>query len=86
MCDRLENIEKALERIEQKLDSVDKKCDKVTDHATFVEGVYETIRAPLSFITGYVASYMPSSMTDGTKNKTLLPPLTVENGPSKVGK
>ena len=85
MCDRLENIEKALQRLERKLDTVDKKCDKVTDHATFVEGVYETIRAPLSFITGYVASYMPS-MTDDTQNKTLLPPLTVENGPSKVGK
>ncbi|ANS04395.1 hypothetical protein [uncultured Mediterranean phage] len=53
-----------LNRIEKKLNEIDKKCDAVNDHANFVEGVYETLRAPLDFITTKVSAYMPSTLED----------------------
>ena len=63
-----QEIVKSLKRIEKRLEEIDKKCDAVTAHATFVEGVYETMRAPLDFITGYVRSYMPAAIQDGDRS------------------
>jgi hypothetical protein len=62
-----QEIMKSLKRIEKRLEAIDNKCDAVTEHATFVEGVYETMRAPLDFITGYVSSYMPAAIQDGDR-------------------
>jgi hypothetical protein len=59
-----------LKRIEKRLEEIDRKCDSVTAHANFVEGVYETMKAPLNFITEYVSSYIPIAIHDERAQKS----------------
>jgi hypothetical protein len=58
------HIMETLVRIEKRIEEIDRKCDAVTAHASFVEGVYETLRSPLNYITGYVNLYMPLAVED----------------------
>mgnify|MGYP006087175479 CR=1 FL=1 len=63
-----EKIIESLRRIEKRLEEIDRKCEDVTAHANFVESVYETIRSPLDFITGYVSRYMPTAIEDSGRS------------------
>jgi len=63
-----EKILESLKRIENRLEEIDRKCEDVTTHANFVQSVYETIRAPLDFITGYVSTYMPTAIEDSDRS------------------
>ena len=55
--DRIKNLEQKmeliLEKLEklEKLETIEKNCSKMGNHINFVETVYETVRAPLQFIS-----------------------------------
>ena len=66
-----EKILESLTRIEKRLEEIDKKCDDVTAHANFVESVYETMRAPLDFITGYVSLYIPTPAIEDSDHSSI---------------
>ena len=57
VIERIEKIENSLQRVEIKLDALlekmeisVKECNKMGEHIDFIENVYETVKAPLSFI------------------------------------
>ena len=57
VTERIEKIENSLQRVEIKLDALlekmeisVKECNKMGEHIDFIENVYETVKAPLSFI------------------------------------
>ena len=47
---KMELILEKLEKLE-KLENIEKNCLKMGNHINFVETVYETVRAPLQFIS-----------------------------------
>ena len=52
LIDRMDAIERKLDLILQKLDgSVIKNCDKMGIHIDFVNGVYDTVKVPLNYIS-----------------------------------
>ncbi len=52
LIDRIDAIERKLDLILQKLDgSVIKNCDKMGIHIDFVNGVYDTVKVPLNYIS-----------------------------------
>lgn len=62
---RICNLERKMELILNKLDKLDKleklenieeNCSKMGNHINFVEAVYETVRAPLQFISNKLSS------------------------------
>lgn len=49
---RMDDIERKLDIILHKLDgNVIQTCDKLNTHIDFVNGVYDTVRMPLSYIS-----------------------------------
>ena len=52
---RMDDIERKLDLILQKLDgSVIKNCDKMGTHIDFVNGVYDTVKVPLNYISNKI--------------------------------
>ncbi|MFZ9241447.1 MAG: hypothetical protein ACO22R_09925 [Chitinophagaceae bacterium] len=52
LIDRIDAIERKLDLILQKLDgTVIKNCDKMGTHIDFVNGVYDTVKVPLNYIS-----------------------------------
>lgn len=52
LIDRIDAIERKLDLILQKLDGpVIKNCDKMGTHIDFVNGVYDTVKVPLNYIS-----------------------------------
>ena len=47
---KMELILEKLEKLE-KLENIEKNCSKMGNHINFIETVYETVRAPLQFIS-----------------------------------
>ena len=69
--ERFDKIERKLERIEIKLDALlekmeisVKECNKMGEHIDFIENVYETVKAPLSFICDKVNIFSGNQETD----------------------
>lgn len=67
---RITNLEEKMEIILNKLDKLDKldniedNCVKMGNHISFVESVYETVRAPLQYISNKLSTTptaLPSS-------------------------
>ena len=60
--ERICNLERKMELILNKLDKLEKlenieeNCSKMGNHINFVEAVYETVRAPLQFISNKLSS------------------------------
>lgn len=52
--DKLDKLDK-LEKLE-KLENIEENCSKMGNHINFVEAVYETLRAPLQFISNKLSS------------------------------
>ena len=51
---RIKNLEEKMELILEKLEkleNIEKNCSKMGNHINFVETVYETMRAPLQFVS-----------------------------------
>lgn len=51
---RIKNLENKMELILEKLEkleNIEKNCSKMGNHINFIETVYETIRAPLQFVS-----------------------------------
>lgn len=51
---RIKNLENKMELILEKLEkleNIEKNCSKMGNHINFVETVYESIRAPLQFVS-----------------------------------
>lgn len=72
---RIYNLERKMELILNKLDKLDKlenieeNCSKMGNHINFVEAVYETVRAPLQFISNKLSSVpaaLPSTHTNNS--------------------
>lgn len=59
---RISNLEKKmdliLEKLEklEKLEAIEENCSKMGNHINFVEAVYETVRAPLQFISNKLST------------------------------
>jgi len=52
IMNRMDDIERKLDTIMQKLDgNVIATCDKMNTHIDFVNGVYDTVKIPLNYIT-----------------------------------
>lgn len=52
IMDRMDTLERKLDLILHKLDgSVIANCDKMGTHIDFVNGVYETVKIPLNYIS-----------------------------------
>jgi archaellum component FlaC len=47
---KLDIIISKLERIEKRLDIIENSCDGMDNHIGFVNGIYTTVRNPLSFL------------------------------------
>ena len=55
IMNRMDDIERKLDLILQKLDgSVIKNCDKMGTHIDFVNGVYDTVKIPLNYISNKI--------------------------------
>ena len=52
---KMELILEKLEKLE-KLENIEKNCSKMGNHINFVEAVYETVQAPLQFISNKLSS------------------------------
>ena len=51
---RIKNLENKMELILEKLDkleNIENNCSKMGNHINFIETVYETVRAPLQFVS-----------------------------------
>ena len=54
---------KRLDAIEEKINRIDSKSAQMTQHISFVQSVYATLRSPLNYLTSYVTrepSQLPS--------------------------
>ena len=55
LMDRIDTIERKLDLILLKLDkSVIDNCDKMANHIDFVNGVYDTVKVPLNYISNKI--------------------------------
>ena len=55
LIDRIETIERKLDLILFKLDNgVIENCDKMGTHIDFVNGVYDTVKVPLNYISNKI--------------------------------
>lgn len=52
---KMELILEKLEKID-KLDNINDNCEKMGNHINFIEAVYETVRAPLQYISNTFVS------------------------------
>jgi len=64
----VEEVEDQLNRIETKLDALlekmnisAKECNKMGEHIDFIEGIYETVKFPLSYICTKVNMFAGSN-------------------------
>ena len=56
---RISNLEKKMDLILEKLEkleAIEENCSKMGNHINFVEAVYETVRAPLQFISNKLST------------------------------
>ena len=75
LMDRIDALERKLDLILLKLDkSVIHNCDKMGTHIDFVNGVYDTVKVPLNYISKKIHNIMNPF---GTTHKTL--PLITAN-------
>jgi hypothetical protein len=75
LIDRMDTLERKLDLILLKLDkSVIHNCDKMGTHIDFVNGVYDTVKVPLNYISKKIHNIMNPF---GTTHKTL--PLITAN-------
>ena len=55
LIDRMDTLERKLDLILQKLDaSVIKNCDKMGSHIDFVNGVYDTVKVPMNYLSNKI--------------------------------
>lgn len=68
---RIEVLEKKIDLIINKLDSIETNTDKMDKHIDFVEGVYETLKRPLQFITTKLSGFNSTlpTLTSGIVNQ-----------------
>ncbi len=60
---KFDQIMKRLDAIEEKINRIDSKSAQMTQHISFVQSVYATLRSPLNYLTSYVTrepSQLPS--------------------------
>lgn len=76
IMNRMDDIERKLDAILHKLDgSVIKSCDKMNTHIDFVNGVYDTVRMPLS----YISNKFHKIASPFGKSKTIELPISSES-------
>lgn len=73
ICDLERKMELILNKLEKldKLENIEENCSKMGNHINFVEAVYETVRAPLQFISNKLSSApaaLPSTHTNNSIN------------------
>jgi len=76
LIDRIDELERKLDLILLKLDkSVINNCDKMGTHIDFVNGVYDTVKVPLDYISKKIHNIISPF---GTTHKAL-PLITANN-------
>lgn len=61
----LQTLNSRLIKIEERLEICEKSSKHLDEHIDFVEGVYETVSAPLNFACNKINGYMNKSITNG---------------------
>jgi hypothetical protein len=76
----LKKIDERLDRIEDRLSHVERNTNRMVEHIGFVDGVYATLRKPLTYLTRYVsgddATALPSSSSTSSSTST---PVAIED-------
>ena len=84
LIDRIETIERKLDLILFKLDNgVIENCDKMGPHIDFVNGVYDTVKVPLNYISNKIHKIINPFGTHKALpliNEAPVPKLHVANG------
>jgi len=67
--EKIEAMEQTMISMDQKIDRLlelmEKDCKKMTDHIDFVEGVYESVKTPFTFIMDSVNRVVHPVLTQG---------------------
>jgi len=54
MDKRIETLEKKIDKLTEIVNNqVVGECKKMSDHITFIENVYTTVKSPLEYVCGY---------------------------------
>ena len=84
LIDRIDAIERKLDLILLKLDNdVIDNCDKMGNHIDFVNGVYDTVKVPLNYISNKIHKIINPFGTHKALpliNEASVPNLQVANG------
>ena len=72
--EQLKRIEEKLDLLLQKFDCLEPECKKMGNHIDFVEGVYDTVKAPMNLLCNKINSYVGNSeqlaLPDSSGNAT----------------
>jgi len=71
---KMDSIMGKLDLLLEKTDVNAKECDKMGRHIDFVEGVYDTVKHPLSYICTKVSSFAGSNPTSIEDQDNMLLP------------
>ena len=66
--ERLARIEEKLDLLLKKFDCLEPECKKMGNHIDFVEGVYDTVKAPMNLLCNKI-----NNMVGGNKEQLQLP-------------
>lgn len=69
ILEKLEKLDK-LDKLE-KLENIEENCAKMGNHINFVEAVYETVRAPLQYISNKLSA-SPAALPSSANTNILI--------------
>ncbi len=70
ILDKLENIQTRFYMLEKRIQNIEDSCSNMDGHISFIEKIYEKMRAPLRWISGKFSS--TSSLPEGRTRKVNL--------------
>lgn len=68
----LERTNDEIKRINTRLDRIEGSCDNMDVHVSFIDRVYESIRTPISRLTGITFTSAPQALIEGPKQVKLI--------------
>uniref|UniRef100_A0A6C0LFL6 Uncharacterized protein n=1 Tax=viral metagenome TaxID=1070528 RepID=A0A6C0LFL6_9ZZZZ len=77
--EKIEAMEQTMISMDQKIDRLlelmEKDCKKMTDHIDFVEGVYESVKTPFTFIMDSVNRVVHPVLMQGPMQESMQGPM-----------